>query len=45
MKRYIQRNIETMIARKMIEHGVEREDVLTIDYVNEAYVVDIQKQS
>lgn len=45
MKRYIQRNIETMIARKIIEHGVEREDVLTIDYVNEAYVVDIQKQS
>lgn len=45
MKRYIQRNIETMIARKMIEQGVEREDVFTVDYVNGVYIVDIQKQS
>ena len=41
MKRYIQRNIETLIARKMIEGNAGKDDIVSIDVVDGAYVVNI----
>ncbi len=33
MKRYIQRNIETLIAKKIIEGGAGKEDTITVDVI------------
>ncbi|SUO03315.1 Clp proteinase ATP-binding subunit [Faecalicoccus pleomorphus] len=44
MKRYIQRQIETNIAKKIIEVGAFKESDLTVDYVNSAYTFDIQER-
>lgn len=44
MKRYIQRQIETNIAKKIIEVGAFKESDLTVDYVNGAYTFDIQER-
>ena len=41
MKRYIQRQIETNIAKKIIEVGAFKESDLTVDYVDGAYTFDI----
>lgn len=39
MKRYIQRNIETLIARKMIEGGAGKDDMINLRYDNGEYQV------
>ena len=44
MKRYIQRQIETNIAKKIIEVGAFKESDLTVDYVDDAYTFDIQER-
>lgn len=44
MKRYIQRQIETNIAKKIIEVGAFKESGLTVDYVDGAYTFDIQER-
>ena len=41
MKRYIQRNIETLIAKKIIEGGAGKEDTIAVDVVNGEYEVHI----
>lgn len=41
MKRYIQRNIETLIARKMIEGNAGKDDIVAIDVVDGEYQVTI----
>ena len=41
MKRYIQRNIETLIARKMIEGNAGKDDIVAIDVVDGEYIVNI----
>lgn len=43
MKRYIQRNIETLIAKKIIENGLEKDDIINLDYQNHEYVITIKK--
>lgn len=45
MKRYIQRNVETLIARKMIEGNTGKEDTISIDVEDGNYVVHIQHAS
>lgn len=42
MKRYIQRHIETLIARKMIEGNVGKDDIITLDFVAGEYQVTIK---
>ena len=42
MKRYIQRNIETLIAKKIIEGGAGKEDTICVDVVNGGYEVTIE---
>lgn len=42
MKRYIQRNIETQVARKMLEEGLVKEGKITIDYVDDQYTYDVE---
>ena len=42
MKRYIQRNIETQIARKMIEEGLVKEGSISIDYIDGEYTYSVQ---
>lgn len=44
MKRYIQRQIETNIAKKIIEVGIFKESDLTIDYIDGHYKFDIQER-
>lgn len=44
MKRYIQRQIETNIAKKIIEVAAFKESDLTVDYVDGAYTFDIQER-
>ena len=41
MKRYIQRSIETLIARKIIEGGAGKEDVIHLDVRDGEYQVTI----
>lgn len=41
MKRYIQRNIETLIAKKIIEGGAGKEDTIAVDVINGEYEVHI----
>ena len=43
MKRYIQRNIETLIAKKIIETGLDKDDLVKVDYINDEYIVTIEK--
>lgn len=45
MKRYIQRNIETMIARKIIEGNAGKDDIVVVDVVNGEYQVIINSQN
>ena len=42
MKRYIQRNIETLIARKLIESGNMKDEDVFIDFVDGEYQIRIQ---
>ena len=42
MKRYIQRNIETLIARKMIEGNAGKDSVISVGVQNDEYVVHIE---
>lgn len=44
MKRYIQRNIETLIARKMIEGNAGKDDIVKVDVVDGEYQVSIQHE-
>ncbi len=44
MKRYIQRHIETLIARKMIEEGLCKDKGIYLDVKDDAYVVTIQQK-
>ena len=39
MKRYIQRNIETLIAHKMIEGVINKEQVVELDVLNDEYII------
>lgn len=41
MKRYIQRNIETLIAHKMIEGNAGKDDVVRVEVVDGKYTVQI----
>ena len=43
MKRYIQRNIETLIAKKMIEGNAGKDDIVDVDVVDGEYVVNIRQ--
>ena len=45
MKRYIQRYIETLIARKMIEGNVSKEDTLYLKAVNDEYQVMVKRSA
>ena len=42
MKRYIQRNIETLIAKKMIEGNAGKDDIVDVGIENGEYVVKIR---
>ena len=42
MKRYIQRNIETLIARKMIEGNAGKDDIISLDVEDGEYVAHIE---
>lgn len=42
MKRYIQRHIETLLAKRMIEEGFKKEDVVHLDFNGESYQVTIE---
>ena len=42
MKRYIQRNLETQIAKEMIKTGAVQGDVINVDCQNGQYTFDIQ---
>ncbi|MCR0568996.1 AAA family ATPase [[Clostridium] innocuum] len=41
MKRYIQRNIETLIARRMIEGNAGKDDTISVDVRDGEYTVEI----
>jgi len=43
MKRYIQRNIETQIAKKMIEEGVVKEAEIFVDFVDGQYTFSVSE--
>ncbi|MDH6367449.1 MULTISPECIES: AAA family ATPase [unclassified Breznakia] len=45
MRRYIQRNIETLIAKEMLANGVNQDDVIYLDYDKEsdAYTAEIRQ--
>lgn len=45
MKRYIQRNIETLIARKMIEGNAGKDDLVIVDVADGEYQVRIQEET
>ena len=40
IKRFIQSNIETLIARKMIENDIEPDSTVTVDYKNGAFTAE-----
>lgn len=40
MKRYIQRNIETLIARRMIEGNIGKDDIINLDVLNGEYITN-----
>jgi ATP-dependent Clp protease ATP-binding subunit ClpB len=39
IKRYIQKNIETMIAREIVENHLHANDVVTIDATNHVFLL------
>lgn len=43
MKRYIQRHIETLIARKIIAGGIEKDDLIYVDLDAQGYQIQIKK--
>lgn len=43
MKRYIQRNIETQIAKKMIEEGIVKEAEIFVDFVDGQYTFSVSE--
>ncbi len=45
MKRYIQRNIETLLARNMIEGGANKDDIIRLSYSDGSYQVNIVSES
>ncbi|OCN05149.1 ATP-dependent chaperone ClpB [Erysipelotrichaceae bacterium MTC7] len=47
MRRYIQRNIETLIAKEMLSQGIHPDDVIYLDYDNkeDAYTAQIRAAS
>lgn len=45
MKRYIQRNLETQIAKEMIRQGAMKDDVINVDCRNGEYTFDIRPMS
>ena len=45
MKRYIQRNLETQIAKEMIRQGAMKDDVINVDCQNGQYTFDIHPMS
>ena len=45
MKRYIQRNLETQIAKEMIKSGAMKDDVINVDCQNGEYTFDIHPMS
>ena len=45
MKRYIQRNIETLIAKKILEDGADKQDEIIVSYQNGAYQAAVVKGS
>lgn len=45
MKRYIQRNIETLLAHKMIEGAAGKDDVLTLSVEQDEYKVTIHHEN
>jgi len=42
MKRFIQKHIETLLARRMIELGYTKEETLVLDYVDDRFVVNVK---
>ena len=42
MKRFIQKNIETLIARRMIELGYSKDEILSLDYIDDKFVVNVK---
>ncbi len=44
MKRYIQRNLETAIAKEIIQSSVKRDDVMEVDVENGEYVFHVHSQ-
>ena len=42
MKRYIQRHIETLLAKRMLEEGFTKDDQVFLDYDGTGYVVRIE---
>ena len=45
MKRYIQRQIETQIAKKIIETGTIKDATIHVDYVDGQYQIEVQSAS
>ena len=45
MKRYIQRNLETQIAKEMIKTGAMKDDVINVDWKDGQYAFDIHPMS
>ena len=43
IKRYVTRNIETLLANLILEDKVKFNDTLVIDYKNDAYEIDIKE--
>ncbi|MBQ8884248.1 MAG: AAA family ATPase, partial [Oscillospiraceae bacterium] len=41
LRRYIQQNVETLVAKKIIAEDIAPETVLTVDYENESFTVKI----
>lgn len=45
MKRYIQRSIETLIARKIIEGGAGKDDLIKLEVKDGDYQVTIEHEA
>lgn len=41
LRRYIQQNVETLVAKKIIAEDIAPETVLTVDYENESFTIKI----
>lgn len=42
MKRYIQRNVETKIAKAIIASSVEKDQIISLDFIDNEYTIAIQ---